>query len=75
MSLEISFLCTDLWTELTVKCFDVTNTMNRRQVLFQVASLCKLPAAMLALMLCVSLLWSAAAAALSMRRVVVSDDR
>ena len=62
-------------TDVTLERLTVTNTMNRRQVLCQVAFLCKLPAANLALVPGVRMLSSAAAAAaLRMRRVVVSAD-
>ena len=57
---------------------DITNTMHCGEVCFQVAFLCKLPAANLALVSGVRMLRSAAAAAaaaLSMRRVIVSADR
>ena len=55
---------------------DITNTMHGGQVLFQVMFLCKLPAANLALVRCVRVLWSAeAAAASSMRRFVVGANR
>ena len=53
-----------------------TNTMYSRHVLFQIALFCELPAANLALISGIRMLRSAvAAAALSMRRVVVSADR
>ena len=76
MILEAAFLCKSLWTNVTLEGLDVTNTMNRWQVYFQVAFLCKLPAANLALVSGVRMLGSRrSAAALSMRRVVVSADR
>ena len=75
MILEAAFLCKSLWTNVTLEGLDVTNTMNRRRVSLQTAFLCKLPAANLALVSGVRMLRSAATAALSMRRVVVSADR
>ena len=50
-------------------------TVRDRHVLAQVAFCCYLPAANLTLVFGVRMLWSTAAAALSMRRVVVSADR
>ena len=32
--LKITFLFTGLWTNVTLEGLDVTNTMNRRQVIF-----------------------------------------
>ena len=57
---------------VTLEGLHVTNTMHRGQVRVQVAFLCKIPAANLALVSGVRALRSAA---LSMRRVVVSTDR
>ena len=74
MSGKIAFLLKHTRANVTLEGLDVTNTMNHRQVSLQTAFLCKLPAANLALVFGVRMLWSAAAA-LSMRRVVVSADR
>ena len=60
---------------VTLEGLHFTNIMYCWQVLFQGAFLGKLPAANLALVSGVRALRSAAAAALSMHRVVVSADR
>ena len=63
--------------DVTLEGLDVTNTMYCGQVCGEISFQSKLPAANIALVSGVRMLWSAsaAAAALSMRRVVVSADR
>ena len=62
-------------TNVTLEGLDVTHTMDSGYMALQATSLRELPAANLALVSGVRMLRSAAAAALSMRRVVVSADR
>ena len=59
----------------TLESLDVTNTVNRCQVPLEVVIPNELPVANLTLVSGVRMFWSDAAAALSMRRVVVSADR
>ena len=75
MHFETTFLRKDLWTNLTLKFFDITNTMDCRKVSLEIAFKHELPAAKLAVVPCVRMLRSAVAGALSMRCVVVSADR
>ena len=60
---------------VTLESLDVTNTMKSCHMALQVTFFRELPAANLALVSGVRMFWFGAAAALSMRRVVVSADR
>ena len=73
---KTAFLLENSRANLALEGFDVTQAMYSSKVFFKAAFLCELPAANLALVPGVRMLWSlAAAAALSMSRVVVSVDR
>ena len=72
---ELRLLLEHPRANVTLKSLDVTNTMYSGHVLFQIALFCELPAANLALVSGVRMLWSRWPAALSMRCVVVSADR
>ena len=71
----VTFLHGYVSANLTSKAFDVTDTVSATHVLTQPLTTRELPAANLALVPGVRMFWSTAAAALSMRRVVVSADR
>ena len=73
MHLKIEFLRKKFGTNVTLESLDVTNTMDMSHVTSQPMTSCKLPAANFTLVSGVRVLGSAAA--LSMRRVVVSADR
>ena len=75
MLFEVALIFSLLRADVTLEYLDVTSTMNRRQMSLQNVFLHKLPAANLALVSGVRMLSSAAASALSMRRVIVSADR
>ena len=73
---QVAFYIENFRTHVALEGLDVTNAMNGSKVQLQAVFLCELPAANLARVSGARMLWSAAvAAALSMRRVVVSADR
>ena len=71
VSLHVMLVLKHSRANVTLEGLDVTNTMDSGQVSVQVAFLCKLPAANLALVSGARALRSA----VSMRRIVVSVDR
>ena len=76
MTLKVIIALEGLRANAALKGFDVTNFMNSSHVTMHFVFLHKLPAANLALVPGVRMLGSRrSAAALSMRRVVVSADR